>query len=255
MRCSEERRAALWHRLRVAQSDHSRAQQHQNHQRKPVQRIRIRFLFVMGVSSALPTGADSRPGSAGTSRNRPSSLGAFAIRARVLIASSRIHRRFAIPCEGYPRPVSPERCISRVAAIPSTGDGTTARDSRTLGVSELPRELVGAGLWPMRHQPSTEAASPLPPQSAALLAAPEGRLPSSWEGANPREAIFPSRREALGRSHPSQSSWLVAAVAALTLASGILNVYSVMGHDAGRRRLCAISSRWNSFTSPARRSC
>lgn len=61
-------------------------------------------------------------------------------------------------------------------------------------------------------------------------------MPSSWEGANPREAIFPSRREALGRSPIlPQSSWLVAAVAALTLASGILNVYSVMGHDAAGR--------------------
>ncbi|MCC7340634.1 MAG: DUF2156 domain-containing protein, partial [Bryobacterales bacterium] len=83
----------------------------------------------------------------------------------------------------------------------------------------------------MLPQPSSDGAPALSPQEAPPPRARPDLLSEAGVRANPRETIFPSHRMTLGRSQIlPQSSWLVAAVAALTLASGLLNVYSVMGH-------------------------
>ncbi|MCC7342134.1 MAG: DUF2156 domain-containing protein [Bryobacterales bacterium] len=88
----------------------------------------------------------------------------------------------------------------------------------------------------MLPQSSSEGSPALTHRVAAPARARSGSIAAVGSRVNPREAIFPSHRVMFGRSQIlPQSSWLVAAVAALTLASGLLNVYSVTSHTVPTR--------------------
>ena len=92
----------------------------------------------------------------------------------------------------------------------------------------------------MRPQPNAPS-SPPSPQAPLPSGAASDLHSNAYLDQNPHETFPPSRCELLGLpSTPSGASWLVAAVSILTLGSGLLNVYSVMGSPNLAHRMEAL---------------